>query len=350
MGPTFFGLNKNPFSTLPRGADVFIGPQAADLVNALRTALGPGDAVAVINGPTGVGKTTLTNYALDVLFRKRKTVRLGRAPLQAENVLEALLIVLGVTNRPVDRERRFHILRDALQQYEAAGLNVIILVEDALAAGAEVLAELAALTAGTAGKSSGAKMVLMGGDSLPDLLDSPALADLHERIALQHTINALSAAETHGYLRHCFRNVGGDFNELFAADCDGLLHRICDGNPRAVKRLTEVALITADKLNLKKISARYIAEIAVQIYDPAIHDFKFPAADRKQNTVDAHPSPESPDATGTTPWRPATAGGSATIEAAIAKAASLEDLDDAMAETLFGTEIELVAAQVSGNN
>lgn len=349
MGPTFFGLKKNPFSTLPRGADVFIGPQAASLVNALRATLATGDAVAAVTGPIGVGKTTLANYALDVLYRKKKTVRVGRAPLPAEKVLESLLIVLGVTNRPVDRDQRFFIFRNALQQYEAAGFNVVIVVEDAAMTGPEALAELAALTAEDAGESSGAKMVLMGGDSLPDLLDSPALADLRKRLSLQHTINALSAAETRGYLRHCFRNAGGDFNELFAADCSGLLHRICDGNPRAIKRLTEVALITADKLNLKEISARYLAEIAVQIYDPAIHDFKFPAGNTPQNTAKTDLSPESPDAAGTSPLRPAAAGERGTIEAEIAKAASLEDLDDAMAETLFGTEIELFAAQVAGN-
>ena len=340
MNETLFGLSKIPFTALPSGGEVFIGPQPAGLVEALGSAFASRDAIAVVSGPAGTGKTTLVNYALDALYKQKKIVRVGRAPLKPQDIAESLLIILGVENRPTDREHRLVILRDALQQYETAGINVIIVVEDALTTGEEILAELAALTATDAG---GARMVLMGADPLPDFLQRPELADLQERVTLQYSLNALSAAETRAYLLHCFRNAGGDFDQLFHSDCSALLHRICDGNPRAINHLAEVVLRAADELDLKQISARFTAGVAVQIYDPKSHDFRFvkqkaeiEAAATNQSSEPSHAVDADDKPT--------------TVEANIAKAETLEDLDDVMAETLFGAELRELAAQATGGN
>ena len=344
MDQTLFGLNRIPFTALPRGADVFIGPQTAGLVQAFRSALETPDAIVTVSGPAGIGKTTLVNYALDGLYRKKKIARLGRASLRSQDVLASLLIVLGVTNRPSDRDHGLVILRDALQQYAAAQVSVIVVVEDALNAGAEVLAEFAALTlAGTNG-STGARMILMGSGALPHFLQRHELDNLRERVSLQHDLSELSAAETRGYLLHCFRTAGGNFDQLFAPECSDLLHSISDGNPRAINQLTEVVLRTAAAMNATQITPRFIAKVAAQIYDPELHDFKFvnsttdvdaPVNEPAEDIADASDQSAADDEPGT-------------IEAEIMKADCLEDLDDVMAETLFGTEVSDLAAQATG--
>lgn len=314
-----------PFSALPRGAEVFIGPQTAGLLAALGPALESKDAIALVRGPAGSGKTTLVNYALDALYRKKKIVRVGRSPLNASDVLESLLVVLGVENRPVERELRLIFLDDALRQYREAGFKVVVVVEDAATAGADVLAELAMLTAAKTDESAGARMVLMGADAIEELLQQPELSKLSERITLQQYLNPLSGAETQGYLLHCFRNAGGDFNQLFKPDCAALLHKISAGNPRAINQLAEVVLRTAAEMSIEQISARFIAEVAVQIYDPDIHDFRFVA----NNAGAAQDQTEA-------------------VAKDIAKAECLEDLDDVTAETLFGADITEMAAQAIG--
>lgn len=345
MDQTLFGLKSNPFTALPRGADVFIGPQTAGLLEALRPAFEARDAIAAVSGPAGAGKTTLVNYALDALYPNKRIARVGRAPLEPRNVLEALLIVLGVTNRPPGRDRRLVILRDALRQYAMAGISVIVVVEDAPKSGAAVLAELAALTVHDKDESAGARMVLMGADSLAELLRSSELVDLNKRVALRHELNALSAAETRGYLLHCFRTAGGDFNQIFDSGCSELLHRICDGNPRAINQLAEVVLRTADELNLSRISARFAAEVAAQIYDPKTRDFKFVNRQTERDSAAADPLAEIAAATNTK----SADDKSEKIAQDIMNAKRLEDLDDVMAETLFGEEMSELAAQAVGN-
>ena len=332
MYPIHYGLNRNPFLARPTGGDVFIGPQTAELVRSVKSGLNGQDAVMTVAGAAGTGKTTLVTYALDAIAAKRKAVSVGRTPMESEDVLESLLIVLGVENRPVEKERRFAILRNALLQYETAGLPVFIVVEDVRASGPAILAELSALTVADAGESAGARIVLMGDDTMQSVLDDPTLVELRQRIAHRHTINALSDMETRGYLLHCFRAAGGDFRKLFESGSCTLLHKLCDGNPRAINKLVDAVLDTAAEQNRETISPLFIAELAAREYDPQVHDFKFAAAaqvDNVSNEIEA-----------ATPQK---------IAEDIANAESLDDLDDAMAETLFGAEIALVAARVTSD-
>jgi general secretion pathway protein A len=340
MYPTDYGLNRNPFLARPTGGEVFIGPQTAELVQLMRSGLARQDAVMTVSGAAGTGKTTLVTYALDAIAAKKKVVSVGRTQIEAEDVLESLLIVLGVENRPVERERRFAILRNALLQYETAGFSVFVIVENVNDSGPAILAELSALTAADAGESAGARIVLMGDDTMQSALDDPMLVELRQRLTHRHTINALSDMETRGYLLHCFRAAGGDFRQLFESGSCTLLHKLCDGNPRAINKLVDAVLDTAAEQNLETISPHFIAEIAAHDYDPQVHDFKFSATAPVCNASNEVQGATTPVSESDQLQK---------IAEDIANAESLDDLDDVMAETLFGSEIALVAAQVTGN-
>ncbi len=340
MYPTNYGLNRNPFLALPHGGDVFIGPQTAKLVQSMKSGLAGQDAVMTVSGAAGAGKTTLVTYALDAITTKKKVVRVGRTPIEAGDVLESLLIVLGVQNRPPERERRRAILQNALLQYETAGLPVFVVVEDIHKSGPAVLAELSALTAADTEQLPGARIVLMGDDTMQSVLDDPMLVELRQRLTHRHTINAMSDMEARGYLLHCFRAAGGDFTQIFEFGSCTLLHKLCDGNPRTINQLVDAVLDSATEQNLETISPLFIAEIAARHYDPQAHDFKFAASTLVGNTPDERLAAAITAADNDQLQR---------IAEDIANAESLDDLDDVMAETLFGAEIAQVAAQVTGD-
>ena len=91
-----FELKKQPFSAVTTGADVFVGPQTAKTMEGFRKALTARDAVVTVSGRPGTGKTTLVHRAIDAIGTKFKTVRVGRMKMDSNDVLEALLVVLGV--------------------------------------------------------------------------------------------------------------------------------------------------------------------------------------------------------------------------------------------------------------
>ena len=81
---------------------------------------------------------------------RKKIVRVSRVQMNASDVLESLLIVLGVQNYPAGTIQRFTTLRRKLKEFEDAEVRVFVVVEDAVRTGVDTLAEIEALTsAGT---------------------------------------------------------------------------------------------------------------------------------------------------------------------------------------------------------
>lgn len=290
-----FGLKKRPFSVKATGNEVFVGPQTAKTMAGFRKALAAQDAVVTVSGAVGTGKTTLVERSLDAIGSKYKTIRVGRMQMNPSDVLESLLIVLGVKDRPSGTIQRFTALRRKLKDLQDAGTRVFILVEDALRTGAETLAELEALTVAEAGESDGASIVLMGDERLFEFMKKAELAQLQQRVRQRHRIQPLCEAELRGYLKHCLRLAGGDFEQLFDARSAELLHGLSQGIPRVANTIVDTVLTAAASQGVDRVTATMIAAVASDELGLSVEDFDFsePAADDSS----APDAPQAPSAT-----------------------------------------------------
>ncbi len=282
-----FGLKKRPFLAKVAGTDVFVGPQTATTMANLKKALLSQDAVVAVSGPAGVGKTTLVAKALQAIAATHTSVRIGRMHLQGTDALEFLLEELGQEDLPKGPIRQFTALRECFRQLEGQNKRVVIVVEDAQRVGAESLAELEALTAADAGDSGGAAIVLMGDSGLAGLLQDPQLARLAQRVRQRHTIDPLCAAEVRGYLMHCFRLAGVDFEHIFERGSSDLLQQLCGGIPRMANNIVDGVMTAAAAAGLEKIPSSYVAEVAKNEYDLEAANFVAPA-----KVTEPEPAPE----------------------------------------------------------
>lgn len=261
-----FRLKKRPFRKNASGTDVFVGPQIATIMAGLKKALAGRDSIVTVSGPVGSGKTTLVNRALESISDSRTIVHLARMRLDSKDVLEFLLDELGVQNRPDGTIQRFGLFRRSLKALEANNARVFIAVEDAAHLGAETLAELEALTASDAGESEGASVVLMGDENLHKMLVGPQLARMQQRIRNRYQVAPFCAAELRGYLRHCFRLAGGDFERVFEVNAAPLLHHLSGGILRINNNLVESVLAAASDQDLSKVSSELLARVAENEY------------------------------------------------------------------------------------
>ena len=282
-----FGLSKRPFTAKPKGNDVFVGPQTASTMSRLKKALVSQDAVIVVSGPAGSGKTTLVARALDALSGSHRVVRIGRMQLQGTDALEFLLEELGVTQAPRGPIRQFAALRSQLSRLETENSRVVVVIEDAMRTGADALSELEALTAADAGDSGGAAMVLMGDDRLATFCKDRQLARLDQRVRQRLTITPLSGAELRAYLMHSFRLAGADFEFLFDSRCAALIHALSSGIPRLANNIVDAALSGAALAGIQKIPAAFVAEVAKDEFGLEAEEF-----DATPAVVEAAPQPD----------------------------------------------------------
>jgi type II secretory pathway predicted ATPase ExeA len=287
MYETCFGLNKRPFRALATGSDVFVGPQTAAIMVALKKSLVAPDTIVTVSGPVGVGKTTLVRRALEAVGDSQDIITVGRMKLGHDEVLELLLEEMGA-ELPAGTVQRFTTFRHLLKQRADKGTRVFVVVEDAARIGADALSELEALTASDAGVSDGANIVLMGDQDMNEVLQTPRLARLKQRMRLRQTISPLSAGELTAYFKQCFRLAGGDFDALFEPGTSNLLHALSGGIPRMANNLVESALTSAAESKQDRIGVALIKLIATEEYGlnanqhaPAATSADTPVVDRK---------------------------------------------------------------------
>ena len=272
-----FGLNKRPFPAKARGNDVFVGPQTAKTMAGLKKALASQDAVVAVSGPAGSGKTTLIAKALDALSGTHKTVRIGRMHVQGADALEFLLEELGLKDLPKGPIRQFSALRRRLHELETENSRLVVVIEDAVRMGEETVAELEALTAADAGETGGAALVLMGDERLEAFCNLPQLKRLSQRIRQRLPIAPLCAAELRGYLMHCFRLAGADFELVFDTRSAALVHHLSNGIPRVANNIVEASLTAAAAAGTSKIPAMFVASVARDEFGLESGDFDLSA-------------------------------------------------------------------------
>ncbi len=257
-----FGLKTKPFGSNAEGPAVFVGPQQTQIINSLKKGLNAVDSVVAVSGPVGAGKTTIVSRALESLSPGRMVAKVGRMSLAPDEVLELLLTGFGISRQATGTIQRFAAFRRLLTERAAAGAQVAIVVEDAQRVGLDALVELESLTAADSGDATGANIILMGQLELNEWLATPALARLRQRTRLRQVIEPLTAPEVLGYLRHCIRAAGGDFDSMFDGGAVDMLYRCSEGIPRVINNLCESALTMAAEEDAGPLTAKFIQKIA----------------------------------------------------------------------------------------
>jgi type II secretory pathway predicted ATPase ExeA len=309
MYEAHFGLKSRPFGSKAEGAGVFTGPRQVEVMSSLKKGLAAQDAVVTVTGPVGVGKTTIVSRALETISPGRMVAWVSRMQLAPDEVVELLLAGFGIKRQGKGTIQRFAAFRRLMAEQAAVGAQVAIVVEDALRIGAEALVEIEALTAADTGDGTSANIILMGPPELHRIMSSPDLARMKQRNRLRQDVDALTLPEVQGYLKHCIRTAGGDFDAIFGPGIPDIVFGCSEGIPRVINTLCESALTAAMEDGLSRIPAMLMHKVAVDAfgYDgplpdvPDVEDVPEIPAAAEPSAVAEEPTPvaKAPGDTGT---------------------------------------------------
>jgi type II secretory pathway predicted ATPase ExeA len=262
MYKNHFGLERQIFRGNVAGPDVFVGPQVASIMSGIKKALAGTDAVVSITGPVGCGKSTAVSHAVSAISGKNAIVRVGRFPLQRGELLDLMFDHMRIQQRPPRGNQKLALFRQLLFNLAANDSRMFILVEDASFLGPQLLAELEVATAADTGPSDGANVILMGDESLSALVKDNSLARLRQRVRFRRGLEPCSVGELGGYLRHCFRQAGGDFDKTFDGGAAEFLHELSGGILRVVNNLVESSMEAAAEAGASSVELNLVKRIA----------------------------------------------------------------------------------------
>lgn len=248
-------------------ARVYTGGNARErLERRLDAALERPDAVVLLCGPAGTGKTTLAARAVRTRATRLAFAWIPHAPRRPHDVLEQLLVEFGLTAEFKGRAALLRGWQQFLHEMAMTETSVCVLVEHADELGPGVLRALESLTAADPNGCPGANLILMSRTSLAPLLRRPELAGLSQRVGANLSLEPLDERETREFLELAFEACGGRLADVADADAVKALHTCSGGVIRVLGNLAERTLAAAAERELERVDAALVEAVAAELW------------------------------------------------------------------------------------
>jgi general secretion pathway protein A len=212
----------------------------------LVTSITRGDAVVVLTGERGVGKTTVCRSLVEHLDR-RVLVSFPGPTSSADHLLKTLLVDFGVISDhetarrrlgSTSREDLLRALDSFLSSLAVLQASALVIVDNAHALPEEVLVELRTLCDNAADRRL-LQVMLAGEPSLTNLLEKSRLRSMDDRVALRLELGSLAPTEGPAYIAHRLAVTGKSARVhvdddalremfVFSEGLPGVLNQLCD--------------------------------------------------------------------------------------------------------------------------
>jgi general secretion pathway protein A len=266
-----YGLREPPFSITPDPRFVYLSERHRDALAHLLYGIGQGGGSGFVQltGEVGTGKTTLSRLLLEQLPENARVALILNPLLSPVELLEAIGEELRLDL--AGRRGNIKMLVDALNVFlldaYAAGLRVVLIIDEAQNLSAAALEQVRLLTNLETPTQKLLQIILLGQPELRDQLARPELRQLAQRITARYHLDPLDAGESEAYLRHRWAVAGGG-RFPFTRAALRRLHQRAGGVPRLLNVIAERALLAGYARGEQPISERLLDEAAAEVLAP----------------------------------------------------------------------------------
>lgn len=241
----FYGYKIPPFNITSDPDFFFLSEHHKEALSHLLFGIHGRKGFIEITGEIGAGKTTLCHYLLKHLDRtKIKTAYIFNPDLTGFELLQAILEDLRIPFRGKTKIGLFRQLNKFLLNEFKRGNNVAVIIDEAQNLGVELLEELRMLSNLETTKEKILQLVLVGQPQLRQLLATPALEQLRQRMGVRHHILPLEEKEVSFYISHRLKVAGcPDKKIYFHPGAAAKIYCYSSGVPRLINTVCERALI-----------------------------------------------------------------------------------------------------------
>jgi general secretion pathway protein A len=254
MYEAFFGLKEKPFKLVPNPEYLFLSRSHEEALAHLTYATSEGDGFVEITGEVGTGKTTLCRAFLESLGKQTETAFIFNPRLDAIQMLQSINCEFGIPAESTRIKDLIDILNAFLLTKKAQQRRVILLIDEAQSLTPDTLEMLRMLSNLETTQSKLLQIIMVGQPELSDMLDTPELRQLGQRITLKCHLLPMTFKETCNYIQHRINVASQKQCVLFSWTALRIIYRHAGGIPRLINIACDRSLLAAYSLNRLKVS------------------------------------------------------------------------------------------------
>ncbi len=262
MYETYYHLQAKPFQLTSDPRFFFSSRGHRRAMAYLVYGVHQGEGFIVITGEIGAGKTMLaTTLAHNLASRNLVLAKVVSTNLEADDMVRMVAASFGLP-----QESSKSALLNAVEQFLLAchrqGKRALLVVDEAQNLPARSVEELRMLSNFVSADKPLLQTFLLGQPEFRKTLQSPALAQLRQRVIASCHLGPMSATDTEAYIVHRLQTVGWRADPSFSRDAFAAIHQHTGGIPRKINILCDRLLLMG---RLDEKHAMTVKEVAVVI-------------------------------------------------------------------------------------
>jgi len=261
MFESFYGFSAPPFQLSPDPSFYYESREHATALAYLKFGVYQGEGFIVVTGEIGAGKTTLVRTLLGSLDSQEiVAAQVVNTQLDSVDLLRSVCAAYGVRAEADSKAQLISTLEAFFTAVAASGRRALLVIDEAQNLGLKEIEELRMLSNFQLGKHALLQSFLVGQPELRDMLRSPAMEQLRQRIIASCHLGPMSEEETRFYIEHRLKQVGWTDQPQFEDGSFKLIHGATGGIPRRINLLCNRLLLGAFLGSKPLISAQDVSQ------------------------------------------------------------------------------------------
>lgn len=257
----FYGLRDKPFDIIPNPGVLYESDKHRQALTYLQYGFSENIGFILFTGEIGTGKTTLMKYLLTQLTGEVEVAVVFNTNVDAEELLRLILIELEVEGVGQDKSHNLDLLNQHLIEVFREGRRCLLIIDEAQNLSSEALEEVRLLSNLQTETQPLLQIILAGQPELREIIKSPGLEQLAQRVAINYHLAPLSRDELTEYVEYRLEKAGLREGELFTESALDILHGHTGGVPRAVNVLCNAALVYGFADSLEVITGEVVEQV-----------------------------------------------------------------------------------------
>lgn len=244
MYDQYYGLQGRPFQLTPDPHYYFESATHRKALSYLGYGLAQGEGFIVITGDIGAGKTTLVGHLMQTIDPARLTaVKIVSTQVEGDDMLRLAAQHFGLSVDGQSKAATLHQVEGYLYAQARAGRRTLLIVDEAQNLPVSAIEELRMLSNFQLGGQSLLQIFLLGQPEFRDLIKSPELEQLRQRVIATHHLEPMMANEVEPYILHRLAIAGWNGNPAFTPGAFAALYAATGGVPRRLNALASRVLL-----------------------------------------------------------------------------------------------------------